>query len=119
MSALDPALKPTLDLHSADPLTPSADSVTPLEFALADCCLSYKQNAPLSPLESALTDHPHLPDSARVKTLCFDTLSDHSHVTPLESALTKNTGGWGTPAVLVRRVRLVAADAGPYREYWI
>src|SRR5579863_9009148 len=93
MSALAPVLEPTPVLHSAGPLTPLANSLTPLESALTDCCLSYKQNALLSPLESALTNHSHLPDYAQFKTLCFDTLSDHSPVTPLESALTKNTGG--------------------------
>src|SRR5579859_6598453 len=92
MSALAPVLEPTPVLHSAAIPNPSADSLTPLESALTDCCLSYKQNASLSPLESALTDRPHLPDSAQFKTLSFDTLSDHSPVTPLESALTENRG---------------------------
>src|ERR1700737_1355331 len=85
MSALVLALEPTPELHSLDPL-PSLDS------PLTDCCLSYKQNAAVSPLESALTSHSHPLDSAHFKTLCFDTLSHTSPVTPLESALTKNRG---------------------------
>src|ERR1700681_1596958 len=89
MSALVLALEPTPDLHSLDPLTS-------LDSALTDCCLSYKQNAPVSPLESVLTNHSHPLDSAHFKTLCFDTLSHTSPVTPLESALTKNRGE-GTP----------------------
>src|SRR5579864_7410942 len=97
MSALAPVLEPTLELHAAD-------SLTPLESALTDCCLSYKQNARLSPLESALTNPSHLPDSAQFKTLCFDTLSDHSPVTPLESALTKNRGEGGIPPLNLRAV---------------
>src|ERR1700732_1644652 len=90
MSALALALEPTLDLRSPNPLTP-------LDSALTACYLSYQQNAPVSPLESALTNHSHSLDSTHVKTLCFDTLSHASPVTPLESALTKNTGGWGVP----------------------
>jgi hypothetical protein len=66
MSALAPVLEPTLDLHPPHPLTP-------LDSALTDGWLSYKQNSPVSPLESAL--------------------ADYSPVTPLESALTKNKGG--------------------------
>ena len=89
MSALAPVLEPTLHLHSLDPLTS-------LDSALTDCCLSYKQNAAVSPLESALTNHSHPLDSAHFKTLCFDTLLHTSPVTPLESALTKNRGV-GTP----------------------
>src|SRR5258708_30295857 len=48
MSALSPASAPTSGVRWAHPLTP-------LESAFTDCCLSYKQNAPVSPLESALT----------------------------------------------------------------
>src|ERR1700686_5364651 len=121
MSALAPVLEPTLVLRSADPLIHSADSLTPLESALTGCCFSYKQNAPLSPLESALTNPSYLPDSTHFKTLCFDTLSDHSPVTPLESALTKNTGGGvgGPPRsrryVQSERFRLGSGEGDPYR----
>src|ERR1700686_5169467 len=121
MSALAPVLEPTLVLRSADPLIHSADSLTPLESALTGCCFSYKQNAPLSPLESALTNPSYLHDSTHFKTLCFDTLSDHSLVTPLESALTKNTGGGvgGTPCsrcyVRSERFRLGSGEGDPYR----
>jgi|SRR5579859_5365481 len=104
MSALAPVLEPTLDLRP--PV-----SLTPLESALTDCYLSCKQNALLSPLESALTNPSHLPDSAHLKTLCFDTLSDHCPVTPLESALTKNRGGGGyPPQSLLRRVNATGSS---------
>src|SRR5260370_4233350 len=89
MSALSLALATSSGAPWADPLTP-------LDSALTDCCLSYKQNAPVSPLESALPNASHLLDSAHFETACFDTLASLSPVTPLESALTKNTGG-GVP----------------------
>src|SRR5260370_8361064 len=89
MSALSPAPATSSGAPWADPLTP-------LDSALTDCCLSYKQNAPVSPLESALPNASHLLDSAYIKAPCFDTLARLSPVTPLESALTKNTGGGGT-----------------------
>ncbi len=106
MSALSPVSEPTPDLRSANLLTP-------LESALTDCCLSYKQNAPVSPLESALTNPSHLPESTHFETSCFDTLARVSPVTPLESALTKNTGGGGVPpafraALRFRHMRHVA-----------
>src|SRR5229473_3088156 len=85
MSALSPA-----------PGVRWANLLTPLESALTDCCLSYKQNAPVSPLESALTNPPYLFDSAYFKTPCFDTHAQTSPVSPLESALTK-TPGAGVP----------------------
>src|SRR5260370_32184813 len=74
---------------------PWADLLTPLKSTLTNCCLSYEQNAPVSPLESALPNASHLLDSAHFETACFDTLASLSPVTPLESALTKNTGGGG------------------------
>src|SRR5713226_6951965 len=89
MSALSPALATSSGAPWADPLTP-------LDSALTDCCLSYKQNAPVSLLESALPNASHLLDSAHFETSCFDTLASLSPVTPLDSALTKNTGG-GVP----------------------
>ena len=89
MSALSPAPATSSGAPWADPLTP-------LDSALTDCCLSYKQNGPVSPLESALPNASHLLDSAHFETACFDTLAPLSPVTPLESALTKNTGG-GVP----------------------
>src|SRR5713226_857398 len=85
MSALSPA-----------PGVRWANLLTPLESALTDCCLSYKQNAPVSPLESALTNASHLLDSAHFETACFDTLASLPPVTPLESALTKTPGGGGS-----------------------
>src|SRR5258707_11867978 len=88
MSVLSPALATSSGAPWAHPLTP-------LDSALTDCCLSYKQNAPVSPLESALTNASHLLDSAHFKTTCFDTLGRTSPVTPLESALTKTPGGGG------------------------
>src|SRR5258708_5080614 len=88
MSALSPATATSLGARWAHPLTP-------LKFALTDCCLSYKQNVPVSPLESALTNASHLLESAHLKTPCFDTLAPLSPLTPLESALTKTPGGWG------------------------
>src|SRR5712692_5425766 len=88
MSALSPAPATSSGAPWADPLTP-------LDSALTDCYLSYKQNAPVSPLESALPNASHLPDSAHFETTCFDTLASLSPVTPLESALTKKTGGGG------------------------
>src|SRR5712692_5915195 len=95
MSALSPVLATSSGAPWADPLTP-------LDSALTDCCLSYKQNAPVSPLESALTNASHLLDSAHFATACFDTLASLPPVTPLESALTKNTQGGclRTPAPL-------------------
>src|SRR5260370_35737001 len=89
MSALSPAPATSSGAPWADPLTP-------LDSALTDCRLSYKPHAPVSPVESALTNASHLLDSAHIKTPCFDTLAPLSPVTPLESALTKNTGG-GVP----------------------
>src|SRR6266851_8167416 len=89
MSALSPAPATSSGAPWADPLTP-------LDSALTDCCLSYKQNAPVSPLESALPNASHLLDSAHFETPCFDTLAPLSPVTPLESALTK-TPGVGVP----------------------
>src|SRR5216683_5631667 len=79
---------------------PWADPLTPLDSALTDCCLSYKQNVLISPLESALTNASHLLDSAHFKPTCFDTLARTSPVTPLESALTKTPGGGGPSAHL-------------------
>jgi len=64
MSALSLAPAPTSGARWADCLTH-------LESALTDCCLSYKQNAPVSPLESALTNASHLLDSAHIKTPLF------------------------------------------------
>ncbi len=91
MSALSPAPAPASGVRWANLLTP-------LKFALTDCCLSYKQNVPISPLESALTNTSHLLDSAHIKIPCFDTLAALSPVTPLESALTKTPGVGGPPA---------------------
>src|SRR5260370_7444975 len=91
MSALSPAPAPASGVRSANLLTP-------LKFARTDCCLSYKQNVPISPLESALTNTSHLLDSAHIKIPCFDTLAALSPVTPLESALTKTPGVGGPPA---------------------
>src|SRR5258708_18176461 len=88
MSALSPALATASGAPWADPLTP-------LESALTDCCLSYKQNAAISALESAIPNASHLLDSAHFEPACFDPLASLSPVTPLESALTKNTGGGG------------------------
>ena len=51
MSALSPAPATSSGAPWADPLTP-------LDSALTDCCLSYKQNVLISPLESALTKTP-------------------------------------------------------------
>src|SRR5713101_300567 len=71
MSALSPA-----------PGVRWANLLTPLESALTDCCLSYKQNAPVSPLESALTKTP----GAGVPQNIRDTLRfrHHTrHVAPL------------------------------------
>src|SRR5229473_3557624 len=92
MSALSPVLATSSGAPWAHPLTR-------LDSALTGCCLSYKQNAPISPLESALTNASHLLESTHFETSCFDTLAPLSPVTPLESALTKNTGGWGFPPV--------------------
>src|SRR6266852_5404436 len=89
MSALSPAPATSSGAPWADPLTP-------LDSALTDCCLSYKQNVLISPLESALTNASHLLDSAHFETACFDTLASLPPVTPLESALTKTPGGGGS-----------------------
>src|SRR6266852_5210339 len=80
-----------------------ANLLTPLESALTDCCLSYKQNAPVSPLNSALTNASHLPESTHFETACFHTLSRTSPATPLDSALTKNTRDGGTLRPLCAR----------------
>src|SRR6266849_2280825 len=90
MSALFPALATSSGAPWAHPLTR-------LDSALTDCCLSYKQNAPVSPLESALTNASHLLDSAHIKTPCFDILAHSSLASPLESALTKTPGVGGIP----------------------
>src|SRR5258708_25303740 len=81
MSALSPAPATSSGASWADPLTP-------LKSALTDCCLSYKQNAPVSPLESALTNASHLLESAYFETACFDTLAQTSPASPLDCALT-------------------------------
>src|SRR5258707_4532032 len=86
MSVLSPALATSSGAPWGHPLTP-------LESALTDCCLSYKQNAPVSPLEFALTNASHLLESAYFETACFDTLAQTSPASPLESALTKTPGG--------------------------
>src|SRR5713226_10412396 len=85
MSALSLAPAPASGVRWAHPLTP-------LDSALTDCCLSYKQNAAVSPLESALTNASHLLDSTCFETACFDTLAQTSPASPLESALTKTPG---------------------------
>src|SRR5713226_7644194 len=90
MSALSPVLATSSGAPWADPLTP-------LDSALTDCCLSYKQNAAVSPLESTLTNASHLLDSTCFETACFDTLAQTSPASPLESALTKTPGGGGIP----------------------
>src|SRR6266478_3788076 len=86
MSALSPAPAPASRGRWAPPLNP-------LECALTDCCLSYKQNAAVSPLESALTNASHLPDSKHFESPCLDTLAHSFPATPLDSALTKTPGG--------------------------
>jgi len=88
MSALSRAPAPTSGVRWAEPLTP-------LEYALTDYYLSYKQNAPVSPLNSALTNASHLPESTHFETACFHTLPRTSPATPLDSALTKNIGVGG------------------------
>src|SRR6202158_527063 len=88
MSALSRAPAPTSGVRWAEPLTP-------LEYALTDYYLSYKQNAPVSPLNSALTNASHLPESTHFETACFHTLPHTSPATPLDSALTKNIGVGG------------------------
>src|SRR6266849_2719381 len=94
MLALSPAPATSLGARWADPLTP-------LESALTDCYLSYKQNAPVSPLNSALTNASHLPESTHFETACFHILPRTSLATPLDSALTKNIGGGGPAALSV------------------
>src|SRR6266849_504414 len=86
MSALSPAPAPASGVRWAPRLNP-------LECAPTDCCLSCKQKAAVSPLESALTNASHLPDSKHFENPCLDTLAHSFPATPLESALTKNTGG--------------------------
>src|SRR5258708_2081881 len=75
MSALSPAPAPASGVRWANLLTP-------LKFALTDCCLSYKQNVPISPLESALTKTPGVggPPASRA-TLRFR--HHMRHVAPL------------------------------------
>ena len=89
MSALSPALAPTSGVRWADLLTP-------LESNLTDCCLSYKQSAPVSPLFATLTHSAYLTDSAHFQTPCFDTLAHSFPVSPLVATLTKNTWDGGT-----------------------
>src|SRR5713226_1787512 len=97
MSALSPA-----------PGVRWANLLTPLESALADCCLSYKQDAPVSPLESALTNASYLLDSTCFETACFDTLAQTSPASSLESALTK------TPGVVVAAHRHSPLPTAPF-----
>src|SRR5260370_25663009 len=101
------ALSPAPATSSGDPW---ADPLTRLDSALTDCCLPYRQNAPVSPLESALTNTSHLLDSAHIKIPCFDTLAALSPVTPLESALTK-TPGVGGPSGFPRHSSLSPSHA--------
>src|SRR5712692_11891667 len=69
---------------------------SPPESALTDCCLSYKQCAPVSPLFATLTNSAHLIESAHFETPCFDTLAHSFPVSPLVATLTKNTRDGGT-----------------------
>ncbi len=92
LSAFDSALLPRAEARGAHSV-----ALSPLDSALTDCCLSYKQNAAVSPLESTLTNASHLLDSTCFETACFDTLAQTSPASPLESALTKTPGGGGIP----------------------
>src|SRR5216683_963946 len=75
MSALSPAPATSSGAPWADPLTP-------LDSALTDCCLSYKQNGPVSPLESALPNASRggVPQHTRAALRCRHYVR---HVAPL------------------------------------
>src|SRR6266478_5517430 len=111
MSALSPAPAPASRGRWAPPLNP-------LECALTDCCLSYKQNAAVSPLESALTNASHLPDSKHFESPCLDTLAHSFPATPLDSALTKTPGG-GVPCAFARHSPLVTRHYVSHQAQWI
>jgi hypothetical protein len=67
-------------------------ALTPPEPALPACYLFYKQNTPLSTLFSAHASTSHQLKSKHFETKCFDTDANCHGVSPLDSALTKNTG---------------------------
>jgi|SRR5712664_3807528 len=69
--------------------------LTPLESADPTCLLISIINAPVTPLESALTDPSQLTENTAALSLLECTLTRFSPATPLESALPKNTGGGG------------------------
>src|SRR5229473_2282368 len=72
--------------------------VTPLECVLPLSILISILNAPLTPLESALTSPSHLIENTATLSLLESALTRFSPATPLESALTKNTGVGGLPS---------------------
>ena len=67
--------------------------LTPLESADPTCLLISIINAPVTPLESALTDPSQLAENTAALSLLECALTRFSPATPLESALTKNNGG--------------------------
>src|SRR5712664_422482 len=72
--------------------------LTPLESAVPICLPSGKQNASITPLKSAISSRSQTTENTATLSLAESALTDFSPVTPLESALTKNTGGGGYPS---------------------
>ncbi len=69
--------------------------LNPLESALPRWLPFYKKNEPVSPLESALTIHSQVIQNTATLSLVESALTACDAATPLESALTKNTGVGG------------------------
>ena len=63
------------------------------EYTLTSCCLSYKQIAPVTPLECALTYHSQLTENTATLSPAECAVTDRALVSPLECALTKERGG--------------------------
>src|SRR5712664_2406467 len=69
--------------------------LTPLECAVPICLPIRILNARVTPLKSALTSPSQLTENTATLSLVECALTALSPATPLQSALTKNTGGWG------------------------
>ena len=67
--------------------------LTSSESALPKSILISILNAPITPLESALASHSHLIENTATLSRSESALTTFSPASPLESALTKNTGG--------------------------
>src|SRR5260370_16121880 len=72
--------------------------LTPLESTVPMSILISIQRAPLTSLESALTSRSQLTENTAALSLVESALTSISPASPLESTLTKTTGGEGGPS---------------------